>query len=143
MRDSDVQNFLRLLNQLNRVTRETIIIDNGEIVNGVMASNETRATVNGGNVEIDQTSYLRVLDCGHVANPSAITAVCLICNRHVCNECLSRCEKCRRLICNRCSKVFSDKKTEKVLCTDCEFGAKWESKIGSVFGFFVKVKEEK
>jgi len=144
MQDNNIQNLLRLLNQFGRTTRQTTIIDNGEFVDGVMVSKETRASVNGSNVDIDETSYHRMLDCGHIAmSPSDVTASCDVCGRWVCENCLFVCSRCNLHTCHRCCKVYSDNGVEKILCSACLWDTKRKDNVKKAFCFFVKVKEEK
>jgi hypothetical protein len=143
MRDVDIQNRIRDMNQMGRTTTDTIIIDNTDITEGVIVGQQTQAIVNGNNVELNKTSYKRRLNCGHFTSPTVTIVVCGVCQGYVCDECVCRCDKCHRLICNRCSKVFSDGKSEKILCRECEFYASWDNKVNKVFGFFVKQKEDK
>jgi hypothetical protein len=143
MRDVDIQNRIRDMNQMGRTTTETIIIDNTDITEGVIVGQQTQAIVNGNNVELNKTAYKRRLNCGHFTSPTVTIVVCGVCQGYVCDECVCRCDKCHRLICNRCSKVFSDGKSEKILCRECEFYASWDNKVNKVFGFFVKQKEDK
>jgi hypothetical protein len=143
MRDVEIQNRLRAASQMGRTTTETTIMDNTDITEGVIVGQQTQAIVNGNNVELNKTSYKRRLGCGHFTSPTVTIVACALCPNYVCSECISRCDKCHRLVCNGCSKTFSDGKSEKVLCRECEFYANWDNKVSKVFWFFVKQKEDK
>ena len=142
MRDNDIQNILRTLGQIGRTNRQVIIIDNNQIVDGVMIGKETRASVTNGNVEIDEVSYNRVLGCGHIASPNSITAVCDVCERMVCEKCIFVCSRCNIHLCHHCCKIYMDKEIEKILCLTCLWDTKRRDNLSKVFGFFVKTKED-
>lgn len=136
--DRDIQNFLRLLSRIGRTTRQTTIIDNNPVIGGVMVSREIRATVNDGNVEIDETTYSRVMGCGHVSGPDSVTAVCDFCGRWVCESCIYTCHKCHLHACHRCCRVYSGKEGEKILCSTCLWDTKRKDNLKKALGFFVK-----
>jgi len=143
MRDVDRRNRIRDISQMGRTTTEVRIIDNTDITEGVIFGQQTQSMVNGTNVDVIKTLYQQPLKCGHFTSPTVTIVACAICPNYVCSECISRCDKCHRLVCNGCSKAFSDGKSEKILCRECEFYASWDNKVSKVFGFFVKMKEER
>ncbi|MFC1716572.1 hypothetical protein ACFL6S_23090 [Candidatus Poribacteria bacterium] len=140
--DREAQNLLQLLSQIGRTIRQTTIIDNNPIIGGAMASRETTATVDGGNVEIDETTFVRVLGCAHISSPESITAVCDFCGRWVCGECLYVCSSCNHHVCNRCCREYSGKEAKEILCSTCLWDAKRRDNLKKGFNFFVKMKED-
>jgi len=143
LRPNEFRNLLRFISQLGRETtertnRDSVEIDDGEYID--------RATISqirpDGIVEIRETTFQRVLDCGHTGPASSIAVVCDLCQAKVCEFCASIC-RCNLQICRYCSKIYQDEEgSEKVLCNSCytaEKRRKAALKAGkAIFGFFVK-----
>ena len=141
----DFQNLIRVLNQLGRAKIETVNMDSEEVDDGELIDHETRATLQDGIVIIQDISYYRQLDCGHIARASSISARCDICRRRACASCFSICAKCNLHICHYCSRVYSDEDGEKTFCVSCHWDVKTKSNLNraskAIFRFFVKTKD--
>lgn len=140
----EIQNLIRVMNQLGRTTTEMINISD-EINDGELIDRETRSVIRDGVVEVEEVSYSRMLDCGHIASASSIAATCDVCGRRVCSECCSICAKCNLLVCRYCYRIYVGEEGEETLCTACHWDVKRKDTVirasKGIFRFFVKTKE--
>lgn len=140
-----ILNMIRMINQLSqlgRKTAEVVHLDHGEISDGDLVDREVVSSVQDTGIDIKETSYKRVLDCGHVGQANSIAGECDLCSRLTCPDCLFVCQNCRRAICRYCSRVFVDEGVEEIYCTSCYADTKAKraaiSASKAIYGFFVK-----
>ena len=138
----EIRNLIRALSQLGRKTTEIIHIDSDEIGDGELVDREVLSSVQAGGIEIKETSYNRLLDCGHVTRASSIAATCDLCGRMVCEKCYAICRNCNICVCRYCYRVYADEYGEETFCTSCYMDVKARrtaiNASKAIFRFFVK-----
>lgn len=138
-----ILNMIRMINQLGRKTTKVVNLDRGEIGDGgELVDREEVSSVQDTGIDIRETSYSRLLDCGHFGQAGSIAGECDLCGRLVCPDCLFVCLHCRRAICRYCSRVFMGEGVEEIYCTSCCMDVKAKraaiSASKAIYSFFVK-----
>ena len=138
----EIRNLIRAISQLGRTTRETIHLDSRAIDDGELVDREIISTIREGGIDIRETSYSRLLDCGHIGQVSSIAGECDLCQRRVCDACFFSCARCRRSVCRYCARVHVDDDGEGIFCTSCYMDVKARSTAikasRAIFRFFVR-----
>ncbi len=138
----EIRNLIRAISQLGRTTRETIHLDSGAIDDGEFVDNEVVSTIREGGIDIRETSYSRLLDCGHIGQASSIAGECDLCQRRACDACFFSCARCRRSVCRYCARVHVDDDGEAIFCTSCYMDVKARrtaiNASEAIFRFFVR-----
>jgi len=144
LRPEEIRGLLRIISQMGREITERTIMDSIEIDDGEYIDKATISQIlPDGILEISETTFQRVLDCGHTGLASKIAVICDVCGDRICASCASICKHCNLQTCRHCSKIYEDEEGyEKSLCNSCytaEKRRKAALKAGkAIFDFFVK-----
>ena len=121
LKDPEILDLMRkLTSKLGRKTMEVTHLDSSEVADGETVDSAVISSIQEDDgVEIKHISYVRYLDCGHIAQANSIVGVCENCGRRVCDACHFTCAKCRQSICRYCGQSLVNNDVEETFCVLC------------------------
>lgn len=127
---------------LDRTKRQVTQFNPGGIGNGEHVDTEERARTTENGIEIEEINHVSFLDCGCIASPKSVTAICDFCARGICESCSQICSHCGLRGCRYCIQEYVIDGQRVLLCEEGHSLHRRSERItqvcSGIFSFFVK-----
>jgi hypothetical protein len=102
----------------DRTRRQSTHFNPGGIGSGEHVDKEERARTTENGIEIVEINHVSFLDCGCIASPSSVKAICDFCARGICESCSQICSHCGLRGCRYCIQEYVLDGQRVLLCEE-------------------------